>query len=133
MNKKNKWFENQQFAEENKTDPRGKTYYESFAEYAEDFSDAKELELLYYINYDYQLIKLATKYGAFGCGITGDYFSVTLGRGRNDWYLRAQDNDDSSVLLVGTELELKKTLEQIKFLAPLDFCDLVNLFGFIRD
>lgn len=135
-NKKDKWYEEQLAQESEKTDPRGKLYYESFEEYLRDFPEAKEAGYIYYQQRPYQLIKLATKSGAASMGLTGDYFTLYAQKAYNnlpEWYIFVSDCDDGKMYYLGTEQHVKDTLKNIKEAAPLDFQDLKEVFGFVWD
>ncbi len=124
------WYQNQLDKEESKPDPRGKTFYNSFAEYAVDFPEAEELQLSYYKDFGYSLIKLERK----SSGINGDYLTAKIIKYFDGTFgLRVQDCDDTSVLLLGEKEYLEKVLNDIKLLAPLNFIHLIEIFGFQYD
>lgn len=124
------WYQNQLDKEDSKPDPRGKTFYNSFAEYAVDFPEA----IKYYDRLNITLIKLESKWGASCCGIAGDYIYAFIGKflGGN-YFMRVCGNDDGSLLLEGEKCYLEKVLNDIKLLAPLNFNHLVEIFGFQYD
>lgn len=124
------WYQNQLDLQASKADPRGKLFYNSLSEYAIDFPEAKELDLEYYTKLDSMvLIKLDSKWGA--CGLTGDYIYLFIGKFLNgDDFLIACDCDDGIRRLIGARAHLEATLEAIKILAPLNFQDLEDIFGF---